>query len=258
MNAPGASDAGKGVDPMNMKYRFLICLLALMLALASLALADIQRGDYGEEVKELQQKLLDTGYLSENPDGVFGAHTEKAVMAFQKSASLPISGRVDGETLSRLEETWRAMGFGDQRDFSYYMTPRNEDGVPLNCYEYYLSDGSTQLEYCEGHTEMHGRVHALLEEDEPDKAKEACQVWKDEIDRLYTLWLDCVDESQRPAIAAARTLFFSSIEAQENAITGEYSLRSITLYDAYRGLEPILRRQVAWLCMVLADMNSVG
>ncbi len=243
---------------MKMMKRALLWTVILVLILQASALAELKRGDWGEAVVELQQMLTDTGFLFDSPDGVFGSRTEKAVMDFQKSASLPISGRADEDTLDRLEEMWTAMGFGNFIDDSYYMAPRNDDGVPLHCYEYFLSDGSTRIEYCPEHTLVHQQAHALLSGDDADSAKAACQLWKDEIDRLYTRWLDSVDESQRPAIAAARTLFFSSIEAQENAITGEYALRSVTLYDGYRGLEPILRRQAAWLCMVLFEMNSVG
>ena len=38
----------------------------------------------GEEVTALQQMLWDTGFIFEEPDGVFGRNTEKAVKWFQE------------------------------------------------------------------------------------------------------------------------------------------------------------------------------
>ena len=45
----------------------------------------LRSGMEGDEVRRLQQALIDQGYLSGTADGIFGTHTENAVRAFQKS-----------------------------------------------------------------------------------------------------------------------------------------------------------------------------
>ena len=43
----------------------------------------LQSGDKGNEVRRLQERLRDLGYLSGNVDGVYGAQTRNAVLLFQ-------------------------------------------------------------------------------------------------------------------------------------------------------------------------------
>ena len=52
--------------------RIIGILLVLMFLFPASALADLRRGDRGEEVRQLQQMLWDTGFIFEEPDGVFG------------------------------------------------------------------------------------------------------------------------------------------------------------------------------------------
>ena len=79
--------------------RMIGLLLALLLLVPVCALAELRRGDSGEEVTALQQMLWDTGFIFEEPDGVFGRNTEKAVKWFQEYANLEQSGIVDDRTL---------------------------------------------------------------------------------------------------------------------------------------------------------------
>lgn len=60
-------------------------------------------GSRGENVRALQQKLIDLGYLSGSADGFFGSHTEKALLAFQKAQGLSADGVAGSMTLSALE-----------------------------------------------------------------------------------------------------------------------------------------------------------
>lgn len=65
---------------------------------------DIQRGDKGEDVRQLQLKLLAHGY-SVGPDGAdgdFGKNTEAAVKAFQKNNNLNPDGVVGPATWAAL------------------------------------------------------------------------------------------------------------------------------------------------------------
>ena len=62
----------------------------------------LELGSEGSEVRELQQKLKDLGYLSGSVDGSFGVATEAAVIAFQKNNNLTADGKAGTATLSKL------------------------------------------------------------------------------------------------------------------------------------------------------------
>ena len=62
----------------------------------------LENGSRGDEVKELQQLLIERGFLSGSADGVFGNGTEKAVKAAQTAYALPVTGAADKALLSAL------------------------------------------------------------------------------------------------------------------------------------------------------------
>ena len=55
----------------------------------------LMKGSSGNAVVSLQQALVELGFLSGNADGVFGAGTHNAVVAFQEKNSYPATGVVD-------------------------------------------------------------------------------------------------------------------------------------------------------------------
>lgn len=62
----------------------------------------LELGSEGADVKKLQQKLKDLGYLSGSVDGKFGVATEAAVIAFQKNNNLTADGKAGTATQSKL------------------------------------------------------------------------------------------------------------------------------------------------------------
>ena len=61
-------------------------------------------GDKGANVKKLQTRLKELGYLSGNVDGSYGSQTKKAVVAFQKANGLHADGDAGPITLTMLYE----------------------------------------------------------------------------------------------------------------------------------------------------------
>ena len=53
-------------------------------------------------VQEIQQALKSKNLLQENPDGLFGQHTENAVTAFQQKNGLFANGIIDAQTWNKL------------------------------------------------------------------------------------------------------------------------------------------------------------
>lgn len=62
----------------------------------------LKRGSTGESVKQLQQQLAAAGFDCGKADGVFGARTEAAVIAFQKANGCTPDGKVGPKTLAAL------------------------------------------------------------------------------------------------------------------------------------------------------------
>ena len=67
--------------------------------------ATLQVGSRGTDVKNLQTRLKELGYLTGSADGVFGTATETAVKAFQKANSLTSDGVAGPRTLNRINSS---------------------------------------------------------------------------------------------------------------------------------------------------------
>ncbi len=68
--------------------------------------AVLRQGSRGGEVKEVQRRLKQWGYYSGAVDGIFGAGTKRAVVAFQKKNGLTADGVVG-------RATYKALGMND-------------------------------------------------------------------------------------------------------------------------------------------------
>lgn len=81
----------------------LLCMLSVVMAEGSAAplptaeptYTELARGANGEDVRLLQQRLKDLGYLTGMVDGDFGGQTERAISAFQNQHDLPVTGVAD-------------------------------------------------------------------------------------------------------------------------------------------------------------------
>lgn len=91
-----------------------ILIFALALALATILsllfietpdvaqAAVLKQGSRGDSVKTVQQKLIRWGYLNGSADGIFGAKTKAAVIAFQKKNGLTADGIIGTRTAQAL------------------------------------------------------------------------------------------------------------------------------------------------------------
>lgn len=62
----------------------------------------LKMGSTGSDVKRLQQRLKDLGYLTGSADGDFGAATEQAVRDFQSANGLSVDGKAGTRTIEKL------------------------------------------------------------------------------------------------------------------------------------------------------------
>lgn len=87
--------------------RAMAIILALMLLMPGVARAAVvlEVGSSGADVKKVQQKLIDWGYLNGTADGKYGAKTQAAVQAFQRKNGLSADGRVGARTAAAMGVT---------------------------------------------------------------------------------------------------------------------------------------------------------
>ena len=64
--------------------------------------ATLESGDSGEDVKKLQKRLIELGYLTGGADGKYGSGTKDAVKAFQKAVGLKQNGVANADTQKEL------------------------------------------------------------------------------------------------------------------------------------------------------------
>ena len=64
----------------------------------------LRKGDEGDAVREMQQQLIQLGFLSTEATGYFGSVTRDAVKAFQKSVGISADGVAGRATLSALSD----------------------------------------------------------------------------------------------------------------------------------------------------------
>ena len=55
-----------------------------------------------EDIEKVQKSLIDKGYHPGNVDGVLGPRTRAAIRQYQKSETLPVTGRLDADTAGKL------------------------------------------------------------------------------------------------------------------------------------------------------------
>jgi len=66
----------------------------------------------GDDVAELQERLLSLGFSPDRADGVFGTSTEQAVRRFQSGVGLAVDGSVGPETLRAFADLTRSVSGG--------------------------------------------------------------------------------------------------------------------------------------------------
>lgn len=241
------NDLTKGNAAMK---RIICVLLVLMFLFPASALADLRRGDSGEEVRELQQMLWDTGFIFEEPDGVFGGNTEKAVKWFQEYALLKQTGVVDDRTIDSLYACWLqimeengydvpddemepqtagfAPGYNPYGDDDY---SDNYGDYPAYCHRYTTDAGDEHIEMCDFHAQLAA-----------NQTLPGLEKWTYEFNDLYNEWIDLSMENARAAVASSQAFFMLWLEQQRIAL----ELQNVENVDDY--IEAQLRNQCVDLC----------
>ena len=101
----GQTAIGSGGEPVltSRMYRRLTVLAAVLVLMITCAQAAVVAwGSKGEQVKQIQQKLKQYGYMTGPADGIFGKQTYDAVVWFQRKNGLTVDGVVGSKTAAAL------------------------------------------------------------------------------------------------------------------------------------------------------------
>ena len=230
--------------------RIISILLVLMLLFPACALAELRRGDSGEEVRQLQQMLWETGFIFEEPDGVFGKNTEKAVKWFQEYALLEQTGVVDDRTLDSLYACWLQImdenGYTVPDDemepqtagFVPGYNPYGEGDYPAYCHRYTTDAGDEHIEMCGFHAQLAA-----------NQTLPGLEKWTYELNDLYNTWIDLSMEKDRAAVASSQAFFTLWLEQQRIVL----ELQEVENVDDY--IEALLRNQCVDLCERVFDLT---
>lgn len=82
--------------------KIIAALLILVLFCASACAETLVLNDWNDDVKSMQQQLIDAGYLAGAADGIFGKGTQRAVIRFQYLNGLEPTGEFDEATAALL------------------------------------------------------------------------------------------------------------------------------------------------------------
>ena len=87
-----------------LQKKLLCVVLTMMFCFMNIAtaLASFERGDEGQEVIDIQKRLVELQYKVSNVDGKFGPETEAAVKQFQTDKSLEVDGIIGNDTYRAL------------------------------------------------------------------------------------------------------------------------------------------------------------
>lgn len=248
-------------------------IMTILLASAPAVFADLERGDRGDEVYDLQQLLFETGWLFESPDGVFGKNTEAAVKGFEEYASLPVDGIADDQMIYELAVSLDVLNeelgivseaFGENA--VGYFTATSDEGYMEGdsgmefaecCVQWTDVDGSSRTDYCEKHHNLHVDTYDMLTYGDLASACMASDMWYEEVNKLYEQWAALLPVEKQGGVLANRATFLASVESQRVAAGfGDETESSIIKTEV--GVCQTLRNQAAWLCGMIWDQQNGG
>lgn len=88
---------------MKLSHMKLIAVVtSLVMLLEPQVYALSRRGSTGSEVRQIQQRLIQWGYLTGSVDGIYGPKTEAAVKRFQRNNGLTPDGIAGSATLAKI------------------------------------------------------------------------------------------------------------------------------------------------------------
>ena len=115
----------------------------------------LKKGDRGDAVRRLQQRLKDLGYL-DSADGVYGPKTVSAVTAFQRRNSLSADGIAGSKTQDKLYSTAAISASGTTIN-----TPVQNPGISSGNSGSFVPPKASEVRYANWYTEIRSRARLM-------------------------------------------------------------------------------------------------
>lgn len=206
-----------------------------------------------EAVRDLQQKLLELGYLNSKVDGIFGKDTERAVRSFAADEALPQDGVAWPAILNRLSSIWS----GEPETSEPEAAPSEETvAEPAQAASHCICDENGVWTMCENHAQLHETALMFDQASKDDEGRirmlrQVRALWQEELDILYETWMqNAQNEEEMGMIISSRAGFANFLATQE--AMWKKSLGA----DSPEPLERVnmaLEEQCLQLCILVAD-----
>ena len=224
----------------------ILSVLFLAVCLCGIACAELKKGSKGDEVKDMQQKLIDLGVLTGTADGAFGKKTEAAVKKLQKYWGLKQTGRADDDFLIALDDLWHlALGNGTESG----VDPADLESPVMTCA--HNESAEYGYDYCYRHDEGKA-LRDLLNPASGETAPEGLQkvilkrmkeYWLEQIGLTYDEWAESLEPDQQITAQEQKDLFEQSWAEMEAELVktcgGEDKLQTLTLQAQWLELSGI-------------------
>lgn len=203
-----------------------------------------------EAVREIQQKLLDLGYLNSSVDGIFGEDTERALREFAAGEALPEDGVAWPATQKRLHSVWSGEPEATPEPTAEPMPEPTAEPAPAYC----TCDENGVWTMCENHALIHETAQTLYQSAKSDSNRlrvlgQVRVLWENEMDVLYDAWMSGAEDD------AAMGVILSGKAAFANYLTMQKSMWEMSFgEDAPEVLENVnkaLKEQCMQLCSLL-------
>lgn len=180
-----------------------------------------------EAVRDIQQKLLDLGYLKSKVDGIFGKDTERALREFAADEALPEDGVAWPATQNRLHSVWSGEPDATPEPTAAptpeptaepTAEPTPEPAAPAYC----SCDENGAWTMCESHALIREAAQTLYQSTKNDASRlrvlgQVRVLWQNEMDALYDAWMaGAEDDEALGMILSGRAAFANFMAMQES------------------------------------------
>lgn len=175
-------------------------------------------------VKNMQQKLIDMGYLHDDADGVFGKNTERAVRDYAAYAGFPEDGVAWPGLLDSMNTDWNI--------YMGYDTEPGDDGLEGNMLvDVCIYGNSSEWVNCAVHADLLEMTRTLRQSVMTDgdylrSIRQIRALWQSELEALYDEWIANAPAEEKNFARLSRMAFLNHMAAQENAWKQHYGADS--------------------------------